>query len=240
MLSDLSERLRRWVATSANGVDNEVNIEQLWRRGRTRRLVRWVGVVGVVAVTISVGNLVITTDPVMQVPRRDGPVGGSGGVGMGQIEQSPSQSDCVTPSEESYGSTAIGRWLSDLILHVGAPEEGEVTTEEIGDTGTALEIRGDAYSSRLIVYLSAQKPPDSDFSPKSAQPIGQRGDFVLYYKEGPAWKSFTALNLEWQLSLLAYPAPGHSSVPWNSASDEVGDWFERALSRAELDPPPCS
>jgi hypothetical protein len=160
---------------------------------------------------------------------------------MTSTTQSP-QSECGEPNEDgpSYGTTEIGQWLKDLMIQVGAPQEDQIGSNEVTDTGTALQVHGEAYGDELVVYVTAQKPPDPDFSADAAEPVSQLEGFTIYYQEGQAWKSFTAVNTEWQLGVIGYPGAKARSVPWTASSTAIEDWFSQALSRAKEDPPPCS
>lgn len=158
----------------------------------------------------------------------------------GDQAQDSTTADCGSPDDRSYGSTEIGKWLTNLLETVGAPEEKQITLDEIRDTGTALEVHADVYDSRIWAYITAQRPPDSDFPPEGAEPIGRHGDFVLYYWEDRSIKAFNAVSPDWQLSLLAYPARGQATVSWAPDDQHVGAWFQRAIDAAQQNPPPCS
>ena len=132
----------------------------------------------------------------------------------------------------------MGHWLRRLLLVVGMPHEPSVAEREITDTGTALEVS--VYGRRHTAYVAASKPPDPELAPEEAEVVGREGTFLVYYREAPAWKSFTAVSPEWQLSLVLFPGMGHSSVSWDKGDRAVAEWFERAIARAEEDPPPCS
>ncbi|MFN2586828.1 MAG: hypothetical protein ABR613_01745 [Actinomycetota bacterium] len=157
---------------------------------------------------------------------------------MASIIETTPVGDCVTPDDESYGTTAMGEWLRGLLLGVGMPQKPSVTGEEITDTGTALLV--DVYGGRHHAYVTASKPPDPEFETDEAEVVGQEGAFVIYYREGPAWKSFNAVSPEWQLSLALFPGAGHSAVSWDKGDRAVSEWFERALARGNENPPPCS
>ena len=158
--------------------------------------------------------------------------------GEGGVVEASRVDDCATRDDSSYGKTALGQWLRGLLLDVGMPREPGVVGDDVTDTGTALEVS--VYGGHPTAYVAASRPPDPELAPKGAEVVGEEGAFLVYYREGPAWKSFTALSAEWQLSLLLFPGAGHSSVSWEKGDRAVAEWFERAIARAGEDPPPCS
>jgi hypothetical protein len=222
-------------------VVDEVDIRDAWARGRRRRRLRFVSIAGGAVAAATIGIMVVGSSAMIDRETGEDRFGSTGGEEMTTTTQSP-QAECGEPNLNgpSYGTTEIGQWLKDLMIQVGAPQEDQIDSNEVTDTGTALQVNVDADGDELWVYVTAQKPPDPDFSPDAAEPVSQLAGFTIYYQEGSAWKSFTAVNNEWQLSVIAYPGAKAPSVPWTASSTAVEDWFSQALSRAKDDPPPCS
>jgi hypothetical protein len=172
------------------------------------------------------------------IAARSGRERAEGGGAMANIVETKAADACLEPDDSSYGTTAMGEWLERLLLGVGMPQKPSVAEGDVMDTGTALQVS--VYGGRMTAYVTASKPPDPEFAPDEAEVVGQEGAFLIYYREGSAWKSFTAVSPEWQLSLVLFPGMGHSSVSWDKGDRAVAEWFERAIARAGEDPPPCS
>jgi hypothetical protein len=238
---DMKKKLRELAPSPGRRLDMVATWERsrqlLWRR----RLLTAFGSAGLITfIVIAVVNVTPLADTNLTEPLSpfESVTDASAPVETPTDSARGTPSPCLTPQDRSYGDTPAGRWLRGLLVDVGVPEVPRLEDEEIGDTGTALQVLPAEYSGRLNVYVIAQRPPDPEFSPASKEVIGHMGESTLYYEEGRPWRGFTAHSDEWQLSLLAYPGPGQT-VAWGPNTEAVRDWFSEALSAARQDPPPC-
>lgn len=155
-------------------------------------------------------------------------------------EAETAEMGCLSQDDDSYGATAIGQWLTEVLTRLGAPKQAHLTSADIMDTGTSLGLSADVYGSRLWAYITAQRPPDDRFPPRGAEIVGEHREFVLYYWQDRTIKSFTAHSPEWQLSVSVYPTAGEQEVPWTRDDSQLWSWFRRVLDDAAENPPPCS
>ncbi|MDQ3958106.1 MAG: hypothetical protein M3273_07275 [Actinomycetota bacterium] len=146
---------------------------------------------------------------------------------------------CIPDGDGSYGESPIGRWAAALLVEVGAPGAA-VVPKDVSDTGTALEVRAEPYDDGTSVYVIAQRPPDPEFTPDATELVRRHDGFSIYFRATGAWRSFTGLSPEWQLSLISYPGPEGAEIEWAADDPVVAEWLDRALSYAGRNPPPCS
>jgi hypothetical protein len=176
-------------------------------------------------VWISTSDDVVRLDISARSGDRTSPVGSS--------PQDTAQS--CDPDDGAIWRTKTVPWLTSVLARVGSPEGLPLDTEDINDTGTALQIGGDRDEVVLYVHAGA---PDLEHDPRpSMLRTGSIGDYALYSSGEGTVRQYGAFASHTWLSLSAYASTPASAATWERGTDVHG-WFQRMIAEIVVHPLP--